>query len=251
MIDCATIRDLLPLYVDDVLSKESKALISGHLATCESCRDEFAKMQSEFAKLPPNDGAKFDALKAIKKKLFRQKVIVAAIASVLAVAVAIGGFWFIFHRDMPIEYTAGVARVQKSTAEVDFYYNAYDEDAFRTQTRTVLDLMSSQQYYGSYAASRKISVNGVDTDVVYVYLSETLSTKWRPDLEGELPAIQLAGVGENDSFSMGNIGNSPALPMEIYYLVMPFEKTLGMSDEEFYALRTDGVLLWRGTLVAE
>ena len=73
MIDCATIRDLLPLYVDDVLSKESKALVSGHLATCESCRNEFTNMQSEFVKLPPNDSEKIDALKSMKKKSLDKK----------------------------------------------------------------------------------------------------------------------------------------------------------------------------------
>ena len=248
MVDCATIRDLLPLYVDDVLSKESKALISGHIATCENCKNEFINMQSEIKKLQPDNGEKIDVLKGVKKKIFWQKVISAVASCIIVLAVAYGGFYIIFHRDSPIQYEEGLIRVQKSTVEIDTYYNAYRDDAFTTQIRTVLDLMISQQYYGSYAASRKINVNGVDTEIVYVYLSETLSIKWWSDLEGELPVIQLAGIGENYSFSMGGIVSFPSLPIEVYYLIMPFDKTFDMSDEDFYALRTDGVLLWSGML---
>ena len=37
-VKCAVINDLLPLYVDDVLSKESRELIEEHIRECESCR---------------------------------------------------------------------------------------------------------------------------------------------------------------------------------------------------------------------
>ena len=42
-IPCDTIRDLLPLYHDEVCSQESRKLVEEHLAGCESCRAELAK----------------------------------------------------------------------------------------------------------------------------------------------------------------------------------------------------------------
>ena len=40
-IPCNVNKDLLPLYVDDVCSEESKAIVEEHLAGCEECQDYF------------------------------------------------------------------------------------------------------------------------------------------------------------------------------------------------------------------
>ena len=36
--DCEIIRDLLPLYVDDVCSTETKELVEKHLKNCNECQ---------------------------------------------------------------------------------------------------------------------------------------------------------------------------------------------------------------------
>jgi predicted anti-sigma-YlaC factor YlaD len=46
-ISCEIIKDLLPLYHDDVCSKESKNMVEEHLQECESCRNELQAMDSE------------------------------------------------------------------------------------------------------------------------------------------------------------------------------------------------------------
>ena len=43
-ISCAIIKDLLPLYYDDVCSKESKVLVEEHIADCEDCKAELLTM---------------------------------------------------------------------------------------------------------------------------------------------------------------------------------------------------------------
>ncbi|HEY2493544.1 MAG TPA: zf-HC2 domain-containing protein [Paenibacillus sp.] len=37
-ISCEIIKDLLPLYYDEVCSKESVAIVEEHLAACQSCQ---------------------------------------------------------------------------------------------------------------------------------------------------------------------------------------------------------------------
>lgn len=37
-IECGVIEDLLPLYLDDVCSQQSKAVVKAHLQECEKCR---------------------------------------------------------------------------------------------------------------------------------------------------------------------------------------------------------------------
>ena len=41
---CAVIKDLLPLYYDDVCSKESKVLVEEHIEGCEDCKAELLTM---------------------------------------------------------------------------------------------------------------------------------------------------------------------------------------------------------------
>ena len=44
-IKCTVIQDLLPLYVDEVVSDDTKSLVNEHLLTCENCRNEYEQMK--------------------------------------------------------------------------------------------------------------------------------------------------------------------------------------------------------------
>lgn len=44
-IGCEVIKDLLPLYHDNVCSNESKQLVEEHLLECESCRAELTAIE--------------------------------------------------------------------------------------------------------------------------------------------------------------------------------------------------------------
>jgi hypothetical protein len=45
-IECNVIKDLLPLYVDDCCSAESKQLVMEHLKKCEKCKNSYEHMKS-------------------------------------------------------------------------------------------------------------------------------------------------------------------------------------------------------------
>ena len=225
MVECATIRDLLPLYVDDCLSEESNALISGHLAACESCRNEFHNMQSEIKKLQPDNSEKVDLLKGIKKKIFKQKVFIAVAACIVTLAVAIGGFYGIFHYATPIEYTEGFVWVQHAETH-------WDDGTTSINT----SVMCAKEFYDSHATSRIINVDGTETEIMFIYVTGTLSTRRWPNSRGS-HSIHFDFAYDNMPF-----------PIEIYYLVAPFGEWSSMGDEEFYEQRHSAVLLWRGTI---
>ena len=48
-LSCEVIRDLLPLYVEDLTSNESNTLIEEHLSDCAACRDELEAMRADAA----------------------------------------------------------------------------------------------------------------------------------------------------------------------------------------------------------
>ena len=43
--DCEIIRDLLPLYVDDICSEKSRELVEEHLQECAECNDLLSKLK--------------------------------------------------------------------------------------------------------------------------------------------------------------------------------------------------------------
>ena len=48
---CDIVKDLLPLYVDDVCSEKSKIAIEEHLEECEECRSYFEILKEEDPKV--------------------------------------------------------------------------------------------------------------------------------------------------------------------------------------------------------
>ena len=44
-ITCDIVRDLMPLYVDDVCSDDSRKLIEDHINHCSKCQNELAAMK--------------------------------------------------------------------------------------------------------------------------------------------------------------------------------------------------------------
>jgi predicted anti-sigma-YlaC factor YlaD len=45
-LSCEIIKDLLPLYHDDVCSNDSKIMVEEHLAQCDDCKAELQSMYS-------------------------------------------------------------------------------------------------------------------------------------------------------------------------------------------------------------
>lgn len=46
-IPCSVIQDLLPLYVDDACSEQSKEIVEAHLQACAACSEQLAAMKEE------------------------------------------------------------------------------------------------------------------------------------------------------------------------------------------------------------
>ena len=48
-LDCCVVNDLLPLYVEEILSDETAALVKAHLEECEKCRKEAQSLSTNGA----------------------------------------------------------------------------------------------------------------------------------------------------------------------------------------------------------
>ena len=94
---CNIVRDLLPLYCDNLTSEDSNEEIEKHLSECEECNNlyESMKQKEDIIKEPDKD---VKPLKKVKKRI-KLKVI-AAILGTLAVLTA--AFVFLFVGVIPI-----------------------------------------------------------------------------------------------------------------------------------------------------
>lgn len=66
-ISCEIVQDLLPNYIENIVSNETKDLVSKHLNTCDCCRKEIENMSAQL-NLAPAHEKKIDYLKGIHKK---------------------------------------------------------------------------------------------------------------------------------------------------------------------------------------
>lgn len=93
-ISCNIIRDILPLYLDDVVSDETKQMVEDHLQSCASCREEAASLKKDVI-LPASKSQRFAearVIKRIKNKILRKKVIIVVVTAVAVLASAVGAY---------------------------------------------------------------------------------------------------------------------------------------------------------------
>ena len=94
-IKCCIAKDLLPLYIDDVLSQDSASELRRHLQTCEGCSREYQAL-TQTVILPSAPEVQEENTRMLKK--FKQdwklkKILIAAISSILTLVLAIFFFF--------------------------------------------------------------------------------------------------------------------------------------------------------------
>ena len=93
---CGIIRDLLPLYIDDVCNEESKQAVENHLSECEKCRNYYNSMKStEGFVAKENDNSEdmkmANNLKKVKSKINKKirNIVLGAVAAMVFVIVGV------------------------------------------------------------------------------------------------------------------------------------------------------------------
>lgn len=105
-ITCHVIRDLLPLYVDDALSEDTKTLVNEHLAFCKGCQQELTNMKKPvvlpgFQKAQEQDA---EMIRGLQRKLLKKRVFIVTLSILLTAIILLSGFYFLLIRGLPISY---------------------------------------------------------------------------------------------------------------------------------------------------
>ena len=99
-ISCDVARDLMPLYVDDILSEDSVALVLDHTRECGSCRTELerlagAQLSDSVAETIDEDISLYDSLRKIRRRMsLRQQLTVLITVAVIVIIGATGWYFY-------------------------------------------------------------------------------------------------------------------------------------------------------------
>lgn len=118
MDKCAIVKDLLPLYADEVCSFESKKFVAEHLNECDECCKELESFTLD-VKTTSADEKK--AVKTFKKKTER-KVAVKVISIILAVCIVVLGAYNVYW------YAVFKAPFNKYEKLANEYFHEYKEN---------------------------------------------------------------------------------------------------------------------------
>lgn len=125
-IKCDVIRDLLPLYMDDLVSEETKRLVEEHLEQCEDCRKYLEEMKASEEQLMPKEFAgELEPLKKIKRKALVNRIALLIFALLIAAA-GIGVITYIIGPTESTKLEDNVSYTVPDGYELEGYY--YDDE---------------------------------------------------------------------------------------------------------------------------
>lgn len=197
-LNCNVVRDILPLYADEVVCADTRVLMEEHLDGCESCRRELAAMRIPLT-LPIQTDAS-EGMKKIKKK-WGKKQLWKGIGITLAIsAILVGTFFYLYGYGLPVKYEDLIIRTGFQCVGRDEVTGEWNEE-FPTEDQTwILDMDTT---YGSYRDTSKFDYTGLVIDGVEVPTGVTIYARCTPfDMPWDGSGKCRSGYGWDDALEM-------------------------------------------------
>lgn len=213
-IKCSVIQDLLPLYVDEVVSDDTKSLVNEHLLTCEICKNEYEQMKETLYVPIENKATLFSQL---NKRWNRKKwlLILGSILTTTLLGFAL--FSFIFHYTKPIPYTADLFVIEEL------------EDG------TLVSNYFGESHAGTHMTHPlEVEINGVKKNISLMYYDETIANSPTRN--------NLRNYNRTDSkqFTMPDSQKVDA----VYYGEFDLEKVIIKKEQTWEELLDQMKLIW-------
>jgi hypothetical protein len=213
-ISCNVISDMLELYVDNVVSEDTRILIQDHLSECAECQNKYEQIKKNIV-IPADTNTKL--LHNIKKNVTRNKIKVSVISIISSIIIML--LFIVFYR-IPLEYNVPISlEVHKERNNID---------------------INLKNYGGMYVAEGVVNESG--DMAYYIYAYDTLMTRWFSNNDDNLThgGISLHIVDEITSVDEnGSVTKRKNKFVAVYYCISPFTRG-GKGDVKNAAK----VLLW-------
>lgn len=125
-VKCEVIKDLLPLYVDDVVSKESRELVEEHLDGCTECKAYYESLKGADATVVKNDAADDKkTIQKIRKTINKKRAITICLTAVLLITVGVGFYYMFFVKQSYLPYEETGLYVEDGVLQTKEPYYCY------------------------------------------------------------------------------------------------------------------------------
>lgn len=184
-ISCNIIKDILPLYLDGVVSDDTKKMVEEHLKECDQCRNEAMKLKQDVV-LPASKSvrlAETEVVKGLKRKLFRKKFLVSAISVILTIVILSGVYFYMALTKTCVPYDSGKVWVEEENGSLYIVYRGDDLEGTVGFDPT------------------EVTVNGTEQNVFTFYCYTTLWSQYIESIfddETEKTEERIIYVGQKD-----------------------------------------------------
>lgn len=120
-ITCDVIRDLLPLYAENLASNATRRLVEEHLDTCEACQKQLAEMKTSSGPAPEMDVV---PLRKLNQKYQKRKFFTVAVSVLLSLAAAVIVLGFLVSPKY-LPYTSDLVSLTESSDGI--VYASFDD----------------------------------------------------------------------------------------------------------------------------
>lgn len=235
---CNIIRDLLPLYVDDVLSIDSKDFVESHLKDCSDCKKEYELMKEDLV-IPREN--RDNSLKSIKKTLKSKKIKNIVLTIILTSIIIISSIELIFHRNTLIKYDKNLIDIVNINNNIYSKFKAKNYYVINMHTIEDVNIDNNMEniviisYYESFAESPKRNLT-----------KKNLSEEDRLFLLGEIDNKDYIEVNRDD-INSDTIARNKGID-RVYYLNKEMDTDIGFGDDRDKNLNNilkNSILIWQ------
>lgn len=235
---CNIIRDLLPLYVDDVLSVDSKDFVESHLKDCSDCKKEYDLMKEDLV-IPREN--RDNSLKSIKKTLKSKKIKNIVLTIILTSIIIISSIELIFHRNTLIKYDKNLIDIVNINNNIYSKFKAKNYYVINMHTIEDVNIDNNMEniviisYYESFAESPKRNLT-----------KKNLSEEDRLFLLGEIDNKDYIEINRDD-INSDTIARNKGID-RVYYLNKDINTDIGFGDDREKNLNNilkNSILIWQ------
>lgn len=189
-VSCDIVRDLLPLYVDGVLSPDSQKLVEDHLAACAPCRGCHEELRRDHVRrLGPEAGREGNVIRKLRRQIKAKRLRAVCLTAVTAALIAGFLYYEISWQERYVPYDSSAFYVYNQSLCVKQYYHphcySFTEDGtqFIYLTATVADNCRRQRQAAAAeqpadAYGKPFVINEPHKPEVY-YISEDYAERLR------------------------------------------------------------------------
>lgn len=109
-IKCTIIQDVLPLYIDEVVSQDTKEMVDEHLQYCDKYQKEYESMKHDLNIPVENTDSLFNN---ISKKWRKKKVVISIVSTLVTAIILIVAYLSVFYYKTVIPYSEDLIKIER------------------------------------------------------------------------------------------------------------------------------------------